>query len=315
MYTIGKSAPSGCKIMRGVDMNYYNEIKNKIIDNEVYSKVKDYSKERHKVITYFEIGKLLTEAGGKYGDNIIEEYSKKLVIEVGKKYNRSTLFRMKQFYNVFSNEKIAPLVQQLSWSHCLILLPIKNINEINYYINQVSKRNLSKRQLEEIVKNNEYERLPVDARNKLKSKDEANVIDFVKNPIHIKNSENKENISEKILQKLVLEDIPSFLEELGEGFTFIKNEYKIKIDDRYNYIDLLLYNIKYKCYVVVELKITELKKEHTGQIMTYMNYIDKNIKTINENNTVGIIICKQDNEYVIKYCSDDRIIAREYELM
>ena len=296
-------------------MNYYNEIKNKIIDNEVYSKVKDYSKERHKVITYFEIGKLLTEAGGKYGDNIIEEYSKKLVIEVGKKYNRSTLFRMKQFYNVFSNEKIAPLVQQLSWSHCLILLPIKNINEINYYINQVSKRNLSKRQLEEIVKNNEYERLPVDARNKLKSKDEANVIDFVKNPIHIKNSENKENISEKILQKLVLEDIPSFLEELGEGFTFIKNEYKIKIDDRYNYIDLLLYNIKYKCYVVVELKITELKKEHTGQIMTYMNYIDKNIKTINENNTVGIIICKQDNEYVIKYCSDDRIIAREYELM
>ena len=80
-------------------MNYYDEIKNKIIDNEVYSKIKDYSKERHKVITYFEIGKLLTEAGGKYGDNIIEEYSKKLVIEVGKKYNRSTLFRMKQFYN------------------------------------------------------------------------------------------------------------------------------------------------------------------------------------------------------------------------
>ncbi len=84
-------------------MNYYNEIKNKLIDNEVYSRVKDYSKERHKVITYFEIGKLLNEAGGKYGDNIIDEYSKKLVIEVGKKYNRRTLFRMKQFYNVFSS--------------------------------------------------------------------------------------------------------------------------------------------------------------------------------------------------------------------
>ena len=85
--------------------------------------------------------------------------------------------------------------------------------------------------------------------------------------------------------------------------------------NRYNYIDLLLYNIRYRCYVVVELKITELKKEHTGQIMTYMNYIDKNIKTIEENDTVGIIICKQDNSYVIKYCSDDRIIAREYELV
>lgn len=86
-------------------MNYYTEIKNKLIDNEVYGKVKDYSKERHKVITYFEIGKLLNEACGKYGDNIIDEYSKKLVKEVGKKYNRRTLFRMKQFYNIFNNEK------------------------------------------------------------------------------------------------------------------------------------------------------------------------------------------------------------------
>ena len=114
------------------------------------------------------------------------------------------------------------------------------------------------------------------------------------------------------MQKLILEDIERFLEELGNGFTFIKSEYPIK--ERYNYIDLLLYNIKYKCYVVVELKVTELKKEHTGQIQTYMNYMDKNIKTVEENDTVGIIICKQDNEYIIKYCSDDRIIAREYEL-
>ena len=182
---------------------------------------------------------------------------------------------------------------------------------MNLCINQ----NLDVRKLRNKIRSKEYERLPVDTRNKLKSNDEVNIIDFIKNPIHIMNSINKENISEKILQKLILEDIPSFLEELGAGFTFIKNEYKIKIDDRYNYIDLLLYNIKYKCYVVVEIKVTELKKEHTGQIMTYMNYIDKNIKTIEENDTVGIIICKQDNEYVIKYCSDDRIIAREYELV
>ena len=121
--------------------------------------------------------------------------------------------------------------------------------------------------------------------------------------------------NKEVLEKLILEDIENFLEELGIGFTFIKSEYPIKLGNRYNYIDLLLYNIKYKCYVVVELKVTELKKEHTGQIMTYMNYIDKNIKTIEENDTVGIIICKQDNEYVIKYCSDDRIIAREYELV
>ncbi|MCR5482802.1 MAG: DUF1016 domain-containing protein, partial [Bacilli bacterium] len=88
----------------------------------------------------------------------------------------------------------------------------------------------------------------------------------------------------------------------------VGNEYKIKLGDRYNYIDLLLYNIKYKCYVVVELKVTELKKEHTGQIMTYMNYINKNIKTIEENDTVGIIICRQDNSYEIKYCFDDKLL-------
>ena len=140
-------------------MNYYNEIKNKLIDDEVYSKVKDYSKERHKVITYFEIGKLLTEAGGRYGDNIIDEYSKKLVVEVGKKYNRSTLFRMKQFYNVFSDEKVAPLVQQLSWSHYSELLSIKDINKLMYYINISINNNLSKREPQETINNNEYVRL------------------------------------------------------------------------------------------------------------------------------------------------------------
>ena len=114
---------------------------------------------------------------------------------------------------------------------------------------------------------------------------------------------------------MILEDIESFLKELGNGFCFIESEYKIKIGDRYNYIDLLLYNITYKCYVVVELKITELNSNHTGQIQKYMNYIDKNIKGIDDNKTVGIIICKKENRYVIEYCSDDRIISRDYELV
>ena len=114
---------------------------------------------------------------------------------------------------------------------------------------------------------------------------------------------------------MILEDIPSFLKELGNGFTFIENEYKIKLGNTYNYIDLLLYNIKFKCYVVVELKITELKKEHIGQIQTYMNYIDKNIKTLDEDKTIGIIICKKNNEYIIEYCSDCRIMSKEYEIV
>jgi len=293
-------------------MNYYNEIKNKLICDEVYSKVKDYSKERHKVITYFEIGKLLNEAKGKYGDNIIDEYSNRLVVELGKKYNRRTLFRMRQFYLVFSNEKVSPMGTQLTWSHCRALLSIKDYDKINYYINLTITNNLSKRELEEKIKNKEYERLPSETKNKLINKEESKVKDLIKNPILIKNVNNYEVISEKILQRLILEDIPSFLDELGEGFTFIRNEYKIKLGDKYNYIDLLLYNIKFKCYVVIELKITELKKEHIGQIGTYMNYIDKNIKTIDENNTIGIIIVKNNDKYIMEYCSDDRILTRKY---
>ena len=204
---------------------------------------------------------------------------------------------------------------KLSWSHYDEILRFDDISKITYYIKISEEQNLSIRQLRNRIKSNEYERLPESAKNKIINKVESNIVDFVKNPILIKNS-NKYNIfSEKVLKKLILEDIENFLDELGNGFTFIKSEYPIKLDNTYNYIDLLLYNIKYKCYVVVELKVTELKKEHTGQIMTYINYIDKNIKTIEENDTEGIIICKQDNQYVIKYCSDDRIIAREYELV
>ena len=296
-------------------MNYYNEIKNKIIDNEVYAKIKDYSRERNKVITYFEIGRLLTEAGGKYGDNIIDEYSKKLILEVGKKYNRRTLFRMKQFYNVFSNEKVSTMLTQLSWSHYLLLISLNDYNEIIYYIRVAKDNNLSQRQLQERIKNNEYKRLLIETRSKITNSKLLNIKDLVPNPILIKNKNNIDIINEKVLYQLILEDIESFMKELGNGFCFIGSEYKIKIGDNFHKIDLLLFNIKYNSYVVVELKVCELRKEHIGQIEVYMNYIDKNIKKISQDKTIGIIICRKNNKYVIEYCSDNRIISREYELV
>ena len=298
-----------------ISVNYYNEIKNKIIDNEVYAKVKDYSRERNKVITYFEIGRLLTEAGGKYGDNIIDEYSKKLILEVGKKYNRRTLFRMKQFYNVFSNEKVSTMLTQLSWSHYLLLISLNDYNEIIYYIRVAKDNNLSQRQLQERIKNNEYKRLPIETRSKITNSKLLNIKDLVPNPILIKNKNNIDIINEKVLHQLILEDIESFMKELGNGFCFIGSEYKIKIGDNFHKIDLLLFNIKYNSYVVVELKVCELRKEHIGQIEVYMNYIDKNIKKISQDKTIGIIICRKNNKYVIEYCSDNRIISREYELV
>ena len=296
-------------------MNYYNEIKEKLIKSEIYDRAKDYSKDRHKVSVYFETGKLLSKAGKEYGKNIIKQYSEKLMIEVGKKYNERNLRYMRQFYEMICETKWNAMRSKLCWTHYREVLSLKNINAIIYYLSECENKNLTQRQLHELIKHNSYNRLSNEAKTKLIESKELKVNDLIPNPIIIKSGLLKEKISEYALKQAILNNIDDFLRQLGISFTYVGNEYKIKIDNRYNYIDLLLYNIKYKCYVVVELKITELKKEHTGQIMTYMNYIDKNIKTIEENDTVGIIICKQDNEYVIKYCSDDRIIAREYELV
>jgi len=296
-------------------MNYYFEIKNELINNEINRNVKNYSINKSDLNSYYNVGKILNEAGKHYGEGIIKEYSQKLKYDLNKNYSVRLLYRMMKYYNFVSEKKLPTLSAKLSWSHYDEILRFDDINKIAFYIKISEQQNLSVRKLRERIKSNVYERLPESTKNKLIKQDESNVVDFVKNPIVIRNSNKYDIFSEKVLQKLILEDIENFLDELGNGFTFIKSEYPIKIGDRYNYIDLLLYNIKYKCYVVVELKVTELKKEHTGQIMTYMNYIDENKKTIEGNDTVGIVICKQDNEYVIKYCSDNRIIAREYELV
>ena len=298
-------------------MNYYNEIKNKLIDNEVYKRVKDYSKNRNDLSTYYEVGKLLIEAQGgeeraKYGDGLIKEYSEKLTKDLGKKYSITSLKYMRMFYLFV--EKSQPPADQLTWSHYCELLSLKNINEINYYIKITSEQCLSKRKLRERIKNKEYQRLDDNTKLKLINKEEVNVNDFIKNPIIIKDrlGIDKENISEKILQRLIIEDIEGFMKELGDGFCFIGSEYKIKIGSTYNYIDLLLFNIKFNCYVVIELKVCELKKEHIGQIEVYMNYIDKHIKSINQDKTIGIIISRRDNHYYIEYSSDNRIYTRDY---
>ena len=247
-------------------MNYYEQIKDLLISNEIYKKAKDYSKNKNEIETYYNVGKLIVDA-------------------------------------------------QLTMSHYRLLFPLMDDDEINYYIKRVAERKLSKRQLEEIIKNKEYERLPIETKNKLMFKDKVEVKDLVPNPILIKNTNNMEILTEKALHHLILEDIESFMKELGGSFCFVGSEYKIKMGDRFNYIDILLFNIKYNAYVVVKLKVTEFKAEYISQVQKYMNYIDKNIKEQTNNNTIGILICKKENRYVIEYCSDDRIAVREYELV
>ena len=291
-----------------------DEIKEKLLKNEIYAKVKDYSKERNKVLIYFEVGKLLSEAGKKYGNDVIGSYAEKLVNEVGKKYNRRTLYRMKQFYNLFGEQKVSTMWTQLTWSHIRELLPLKDENTIGYYLNSAINLSLTQRELSEKIKSKEYERLGEETKNKLITNEELKLPDLVPNPILIKSEFNIEQLTEYALKQSILNNLDNFLTQLGNGFSYIGNEYKMKVGNNYNYIDLLLYNFKYKCFVVIELKVTELKKEHIGQIEVYMNYIDKNVKDISDDKTIGIIICSKNNQFIIEYCSDERIFAREFKI-
>ena len=182
-------------------MNYYDQIKGLLISNEIYKKIKDYSKNKNDLDTYYNVGKILVEAQGgeeraKYGDNLIKEYSNKLTIELGKGYSTRSLKLMRKFY-LFQKGQAVPALFELSWSHIVELLSLKDINEINYYINITIHNNLGYRKLSARIKSNEYDRLPESAKVK-HINNETNITDYIKNPIVIKSY--KEVLNEKVLQ-------------------------------------------------------------------------------------------------------------------
>lgn len=293
-------------------INYYNEIKNELINNEINRTVKNYSINRNDLNSYYNVGKLLLDAGNQYGESIIKEYSLRLTEDLGPGYSQRNLRNMRQFYKV--SQKWQTLSAKLSWSHYCEILWFDD-NKFQYYVKIAELNNLSIRQLREKIKSNEYERLPMETKNKMKSEDRLEMKDLIPNPILIKNKNNIEVVTERILHNLILENIESFMKELGNAFSFIGSEYKIKVGDSYHKIDLLLFNIKYNSYVVVELKVTEFKAEYISQVQKYMNYIDKNVKEVSNNSTIGILICKKENRFVIEYCSLDSIVVREYEFI
>ena len=301
-------------------MNYYNEIKTELIKNEAYKQVKDYSKNRHDLETYYNVGKLLIVAQGgeeraKYGNGLIKEYSKRLTEELGKGYTVSALKRMRQFYIMI--QKGAQPAHQLSWSHYIEILPIKDINEQSYYINICIHQNLGRDELRKRIKSMEYEHLPEETKKKLQNDEPLEVTDLVSNPVVI-NTNNKDltTFNHKVLEELILENLYDFLGQLGEGFTFVGNEYRIsdKFLDKDVYIDILLFNYIYNCFVPVELKVDAVKEEDIGQLQVYMNTIDRNLKSPSMNKTVGIIVSKENDKFVVRYCSDDRIKFIEYKL-
>jgi len=231
----------------------YRQIESKLLNHEIYQNVKEYSKAKEKMKSYLEVGELLKGVDTKYGKSVIKEYSNRLSIKFGKKYSASLLYKIKQFYSII--EKVPTLSGKLTWSHWYEMLSFSDINKIIYYVNQCETNGLDVRSLREKIKTKEYERLPVETKIKLISNEKIEIKDLVPNPILIKNQNNIEVVTEKALHQLILEDIESFMKELGNSFSFIGSEYKIKIGDRYNYIDILLFNYKYNCFVVIELKV------------------------------------------------------------
>ena len=213
---------------------------------------------------------------------------------------------MRNYYIKFKN--LQTVSANLSWSHYVEILKIDNIDKLKYYIYITSKLNLSVRELRERIKSNEYERIG----NKIEL-EKPKVNTLIKNPILIKVKNKNNKLTEYALHQSILENLEDFLKELGIGFTFAGSEVKIKIGDRYNYIDLLLFNYIYNCFVVIELKVTEIKAEYIGQITKYINYVDKNIKKVFHEKTVGVIICKKENKYVMEYCTNPQIFVRTYE--
>ncbi len=292
-------------------MKYYEIIKETLIKNEIYKKVKDYSKNKSDLNTYYEVGRLIVKAQGgearaKYGNRLIKEYSEKLTKELGKGYTERNLRNMRMFYIKF--KKWHAVRTELTWTHYRVLLSLNDSKAIEYYMNVAVFQNLSYRELRERIKTKEYERI-----GEKTELEEPKVNTLIKNPILIKVKNKNDKLTEYALHQSILENMEDFLKELGIGFTFAGSEVKIKIGDRYNYIDLLLFNYIYNCFVVIELKVTEIKAEYIGQIIKYINYVDKNIKKVFHEKTVGVIICKKENKYVMEYCTNPQIFVRTYE--
>ena len=292
--------------------NYLENIKTEIINGNAKVVAKNYQINNVKLTMNYNIGKQLAEAGKHYGEGIVKKYASILTREFGKGYKTEELRKMRAFYELI--QKCGPVDRILSWSHYVKLLPLKNVEEINYYIKIIKRDNLSKRALAERIKSNEYGRLSTEAKQKLLNEESLTLVQSVPSPIVLVPNKSYEVYTEKILQEIIYENLDSFMKQLGGGYFYVGREYKLNIGDKKNYIDYLLYNYKMNCFCVIEIKAREYRKTDYGQIKTYMNYVDEHLKTITQNNTIGIIITKSVNKFEAHYVKDNQVTIVEFKI-
>ena len=295
-----------------MEENYLENIRSEIINGNAKVVAKNYQINNVKLTMNYNIGKELAEAGKNYGEGIVKKYAKELTEEFGKGYKDTELRKMRAFYELI--QKCGAMHRVLTWNHYLKLLPLKNLNEINYYIDITITNNLSYRKLAERIKSNEYGRLSIEAKERILNREELSLIQSVPSPIVLTTNKSYEVFTEKILQEIIFENIEDFMHQLGGGYTFVGREYKLNIGDKKNYIDYLFYNVVDSRYCVVEIKAREYRKSDYGQIKTYMNYIDEHLKNITQNNTIGIIITKSVNKFEAHYVKDNQVIIVEFKI-
>ena len=301
-----------------MDKDYKKELIKLVEKTEINKGYHDYFKNKDLVNNYFEIGKLLIEAQGgeehdTYGNKLIKTWSAELTEKFGKGYDASNLRRFRQFYSEF--KMCGTVCHTLTWSNIRILLPIKNENKRNYYINMCIKKNLSKRALEKEIKNNSFERLSLADKENIKlisNKNEVLTIkDTLKDPVLIPINEDLDNVSEEKLAKIIRKELEIFLLELGCGYTYVGKE--VRMGE--SYCDLLFFNYEFNCFVVIELKTRKIKKEDIGQLEYYINYVDENMKKESFNPTIGVLVAKEGNYLVMRYCTNKNIYKTTYKII
>lgn len=301
-------------------MNYYKEVESLIKKNEINKGVRALQDNSETLYTYWHIGKLIVEAQGgakraKYGNNLIKEWGKKLSEKYGKGYDYTNLSRMRLLYIAFPI--VGSLSQQLTWTHYRYILPIKNANERNYYINQVILNNLSVRDLRCEIKNKSFDRLSYKDKTNIEiitESDKLTIEDMLKDPIILKSDIETKELNEAIIHKYVISLLENKFLELGTGFALVGHEYKIIIDNKTYHIDLLFYNYLLNAFVVIEVKTRSLKPQDIGQLEFYVGYVENNIKKNYHQKTIGVLIVKKNNKYIIEYTTNSDIYVATYLL-
>lgn len=287
------------------------------------------------VFAHYELGRIIIEEEqegkerAKYAKKTIEKLSKKLKKKYGRGYSIRNLEQMRQFYLVYSKAQTPSAELQspdfkLSWSHYLILMRIKKQTERRFYEIESSNNNWGVRELKRQFDSSLYERLVLsrDKEGVKKLNEEGQILnvpkDAMKDPyiLEFLGLEEKERYTESDLEKAIIDKIEHFLLELGKGFAFVARQKRISFDERHFYIDLVFYNRLLRCFLLIDLKIGDLKHQDIGQLQMYVNYYDREMKLEEENNTIGLILCKEKSDLLVEYTlpkSNSQIFASRYE--